>query len=95
VGEVEWNMREFAKSWVSTSVGSRGFVMVMDEATDELVFGLCARVGIIMEEVSAVALTIGATPAADRAGQLDQLCRAAEHIATLVAAARLLDQGRD
>ena len=61
----------------------------MDKATFALVAELCARAGMIMEDTSVAALTIGAAEA-DVASTLDQIERAVDQMSKLIAAARSL-----
>lgn len=51
----------------------------MDEDNLELTARLCTRIGIIMEDASVIALTIGAASEGDRTGALAQLSAAAGH----------------
>jgi hypothetical protein len=60
----------------------------MDDDTAELTTRLCTRIGMIMEDVSVIALTIGAASEVDRADALAQLDEAARRISDLVRTAR-------
>ena len=60
----------------------------MDEDTLELTARLCTRIGMIMEDASVIALTIGAASEADRMEALAQLDAASGRISDLVRAVR-------
>ena len=62
----------------------------MDEDTSELIAQLCARIGMIMEDASVVALTVGALAGVERDNAIVVLADAAERISALVAAAKVL-----
>lgn len=62
----------------------------MDDDAARLFSALCTRVGIIMEDTSIAALTLGSAAPADRAEGLIHVERAADQISKLVAAARAL-----
>ena len=62
----------------------------MEDDTHDLTVRLCTKVGIIMEDTSVVALTIGELASEDRQAALDEIRKAAERISTLVEAARLM-----
>jgi len=63
----------------------------MDDDTAELIAQLCTRIGMIMEDVSDMALTLGKADAGHRAKSLRQLERASEQISRLVRAALVLE----
>jgi hypothetical protein len=62
----------------------------MDDDTEELLNLLCTRIGMIMEDASVVALTIGAREPGQRLGEMAKLETASAQIAALTAAARSL-----
>lgn len=65
----------------------------MDDDNAELIALLCARVCMIMEDASVVALTIGHSGAEDRRARLAVLQQVAGQISALIGAATaLLDQ---
>jgi hypothetical protein len=84
-------MCEFAQSCGWTLAQCHGFVRRMDDDTAKLIADLYTRVGIIMEDVSIVALTLGSAAAIDRSESLKQIERAADQISKLMQAARALD----
>jgi hypothetical protein len=63
----------------------------MDEDTADLVAQLCTRIRMIIEDASAIALTIGSADAVDRPAALQQLNESAERTDALVRAALALD----
>ena len=62
----------------------------MEDDTRDLIVQLCTRVGMIMEDASVVALTIGGLASEDRQTALEEIRKAAERISALVEAARLM-----
>jgi hypothetical protein len=62
----------------------------MDDDTAELTARLCTRIGIITEDSSIIALTIGALGGKERLEALAQLDAAARCISDLVRAARAI-----
>ncbi|NBB25821.1 hypothetical protein GVM20_11840 [Porphyrobacter sp. SLTP] len=58
----------------------------MDDNNDELIDLLCAKIGVIMEDASVIALTIGAVSAEERTARIDNLQRASASIAAISAA---------
>ena len=62
----------------------------MDQDTAELITQLCTRAGMIMEDASAMALTIGSAPHQDWATIIDRLNREAVSIVSLLNAASQL-----
>ncbi|MCB2059315.1 MAG: hypothetical protein R3E09_07525 [Novosphingobium sp.] len=62
----------------------------MDEDTAELVSRLCTRIGMIMEDASFVALTIGSVDEADRSEAIARLEMDARRIDQLIGAVRVL-----
>lgn len=62
----------------------------MDDDTAELTARLCTRIGMIMEDASIIALTIGALDEEERLETLAQLDAAARCIRDLVRAARAI-----
>lgn len=82
-------MCDIAESWRWTSEGSRGFVSVMDE---EFITALCARIGMIMEDASVIALTIGGLGETQRHVAISDIAGASERIAALVNAVRALER---
>ncbi len=64
---------------------------VMDDNARDLMDQLCTRIGMIMEDASELALTIGGTNETDRAEQLTQLAEASACISALVGAAMALE----
>jgi hypothetical protein len=65
----------------------------MDDDTAELITQRCTRIGMIIEDVSDVALTLGKANAEHRAKSLRQLERASEQINCLVQAVLVLEGG--
>lgn len=61
----------------------------MDQATADLIVQLCTRAGMIMEDASAVAVTLDTNDTEFKA-QLEQLVRASSRIGVLLAAAAVL-----
>lgn len=61
----------------------------MDE-TDQLIIRLCTQVGMIMEDRSILALTLGAVSRPEWADAVAGLCAANETIECLLEAARVL-----
>ena len=86
---IQWKLHR-AKSCVWTSGHGQGVVSRMDDDTRDLIVQLCTRVGTIMEDISAVALTISGMAANDRLAALEEIRKAAERISTLVEAVRLI-----
>jgi len=64
----------------------------MDDDTLDLIVLLCTRVGIIMEDMSVIALTIRALDDEGRGAALAELRTAARNIELLVRAAEALDR---
>lgn len=62
----------------------------MDDADADLVARLCARAGMIMEDISPEAITLSGRSAAERVHILDRLAFASERARALVYAAKLL-----
>ncbi len=62
----------------------------MDDHTDDLIAQLCTRIGMIMEDASVIALTVGGKSPSDRLDVIDELDDAAKRINALVAAVRAL-----
>jgi hypothetical protein len=62
----------------------------MDEHTDDLIAQLCTRIGVIMEDASVTALTVGGKCLSDRLAVIDELDGAAKRIDALVTAVRAL-----
>lgn len=62
----------------------------MDENTVELIAQLCTRIGMIMEDASVVALTIGNIDGDGMQQVVADLQRAADNISRLVAAVKAL-----
>ena len=62
----------------------------MDDETQELIILLCTRIGMIMEDASVVALTIGSRNRDARATTITELNIAAEQIDRLVKATESL-----
>jgi hypothetical protein len=89
--EVEWNKRP-GRSWRWTFLGPSRFVRVMDDETAELIAALCTRAGMIMEDVSDLALTIRSTDREERSSRLARLKEASLQITALVDAAIALDR---
>ena len=90
--EVQWKLH-CAKSCVWTSLRSSGVVRIMDDDTAELIARVCTRVGIIMEDASVSALTIGAKDRTAMPFVLAELELDAARISALVAAAKALNYG--
>jgi hypothetical protein len=59
---------------------------LMDDDARDLVNQLCTRIGMIMEDASELALTIGGDAQADRAARLTQLADASARIDALIQA---------
>ena len=62
----------------------------MDEDTAELASRLCTRIGMIMEDASVVALTIGSMEEAERSDAIARLEKDARRIDKLIGAVRAL-----
>jgi len=62
----------------------------MDDETQELINLLCTRIGVIMEDASVVALTIGSRDQNARLAAIGELELAAERIDRLVKATKAL-----
>ena len=62
----------------------------MKDDTHDLTVQLCTKVGMIMEDASVIALTIGGLASEDRQAALEEIGKAAERISALVEAARLM-----
>ena len=60
------------------------------EDTDELIIRLCTQVGIVMEDSSILALTLGAVSRPEWTDAIADLCIASETIERLVEAAHIL-----
>lgn len=69
--------------------------VVMDDDTDDLVSRLCTRIGMIMEDASVIALTIGHLSRDERSAAIAQLDLAATNIATLTNAAKAIVSSND
>ena len=67
-----------------------GVVPAMEDDTSELIVQLCTRMGMIMEDASVVALTVGGLTGKERPHAIAELEAAAERISALVAAAKAL-----
>lgn len=78
-------MSAVAQSWRWTSESSHGFVPGMDDTAD-LIAALCTRIGMIMEDTSAVALAISGMNEHQRHNAISDIEAASERIAALVAA---------
>jgi hypothetical protein len=65
----------------------------MDDDTADLIARLCTRAGMIMEDMSVLALRAGSIPESERAPALTRLELAASQIAALIAAARAMQVG--
>lgn len=64
----------------------------MDRDTHDLIIQLCTRAGMIMEDASAVTLTVGSIPQVDLGKQLDNLSEAIERCSSLLKSARSLSE---
>ena len=84
---------DFCEKMAVDLLGKPSLVHGMDEDTAELVSHLCTRIGIIMEDASVVALTLGSSDAEQRADGLQQLERSASQISRLLQAALVLHEG--
>lgn len=62
----------------------------MDADTHDLIINMATRAGMIMEDVSAEAISVRAIPPDDLKMHLDRLCRAAENSSQLLKSALLL-----
>jgi len=62
----------------------------MDDDTTELIKCLCTQVGMIMEDASVVALTVGGKDPGNSQAAIEELDRAARQITALISAARAL-----
>ena len=62
----------------------------MDEHTNELIAQLCTRIGMIMEDASVVAVTVGGLTVKERDDAIAALEAAAERIGALVSAVTAL-----
>ena len=63
----------------------------MDDDTTELIARLGTRIGMIMEDVGEIALTLGPMKPADRVVAINALDKAATAISAMVAALRTID----
>ena len=72
------------------SLAGSGRGVSMDDNTADLVAHLCTRIGMIMEDASVTALTIGGKSPTDRLAAIDELEGAAKRIDALVSAIRAL-----
>lgn len=61
----------------------------MDD-TDELVTRLCTQIGMVMEDTSIVALTVGGLSGSEKTNAIAEIGVAAENIWRLIEAARVL-----
>jgi hypothetical protein len=75
---------------VWTSCPPRGVVLSMDDDIDDLIAQLYTRIGMIMEDASVVALTIGGLEREKRVTSIDEVETAANRIAELIAATKAL-----
>ncbi len=62
----------------------------MDRDTHDLIAQLCTRAGMIMEDASPMALSIGSTPTDEWVAQIDELIGEMERAASLLGTARVL-----
>ena len=62
----------------------------MDDDTDDIIVQLCTRIGMIMEDTSAVALTVGCLERDERLTTIEEVEMAAKRIGALIAATRAL-----
>ena len=62
----------------------------MDDDTEDLAIQLCTQIGMMMEDASVAALTIGGLEPADRPAALLKIERASAHIHALMTAAKAL-----
>lgn len=71
---------------------SRGSTLgvCMDENRDELIALLGARIGMVMEDVADVALTVGAAAPEQRNGQIEMIVRAVGELSSLASALETL-----
>lgn len=76
--------------WLWTSEHGQALVCPMDDDTQELLNLICTRIGMIMEDTSAIALTIGACEPSERIAVISELEAASSQIAALTSAARSL-----
>ncbi len=79
------------KSCVWTSVRGHGVVSRMNNDTSDLVVQLCTRIGMIMEDVSSLALTVAGMDIRERKRALTELDQEIERAIVLIAAAKALD----
>lgn len=70
--------------------GERGRGARMDDDDHDLIAQLCTRIGMIMEDASPTALSIGAMDQARRRAAIAELSAAAAKISSLLAAAQTL-----
>ncbi len=64
----------------------------MDDIDRELISLLCTKVGMLMEDHSALALTIGGSLGDERKAAINELANVSTKIATLAAAAQSIAQ---
>ena len=57
--EVQWNLVSLRQSWRWTCRSIAGVVPLMEDDNYDLIAQLCTRIGMIMEDASVVALTMG------------------------------------
>lgn len=62
----------------------------MDENAEDLIAQLCTRIGMIMEDVSVTALTVGGMSSSDRLDRINEIDVAAKRTNALIAAVRAL-----
>jgi hypothetical protein len=89
--EVDWNVGPLAMLHMDFVRQGR-LRQPMDDDTAELTTRLCSRIGMIMEDASVLALTIGTASEAGRLEVLAQLDEAAVRISDLVRAARAIQR---
>ena len=88
--EVEWNVQVNWRSCVWTSARRYGVASDMDDDTSDLLFQLCTRIGMIMEDAAPLALSRPGADAESRLAHVNEIQGAAARICALVAAAKSL-----
>ncbi|MCB2060953.1 MAG: hypothetical protein KDE21_10630 [Novosphingobium sp.] len=68
----------------------QGLCVGMEDDTAELIARLCTRIGMIMEDASVIALTIGSMDEADRSNAIARLGKDSARIDQLIDAVRAL-----
>jgi hypothetical protein len=84
--EVEWNVRDEGKKLVMDFCAASGRGRVMEDDHDLLAL-LCTRIGTIMEDTSAIAITAAMMNSDERTRAIAQIADAVSRLGALTAAA--------